>query len=216
MDTFSECVLLENVWVMYYESTFLKCNKICVYGKLFIKMFFVHTGIVFSDGKHWEKQRKFSLQKLKNFGMGRTEMETKIEEESRELVGLFKTKCSQPILIHNTFDISAINVLWAMMAGERFTLEDSRLTKLFNIIHAAFQTVDISGGILNHMPFLRYVAPDACGYNKLVDTLKQLWGFIEVDLQIPFNYLCYFFCFILRIPYRNIEKRCVPPMLETL
>lgn len=151
---------------------------------------------MFSDGKHWEKQRKFSLQKLKNFGMGRTEMETKIEEESRELVGLFKTKCSQPILIHNTFDISVINVLWAMMAGERFALEDSRLTKLFNIIHAAFQTVDISGGILNHMPILRYVAPDACGYNKLVDILKQLWGFIEVDLETVFNYLFYIFVLI--------------------
>lgn len=144
---------------------------------------FTLIGIVFSDGKHWEKQRKFSLQKLKTFGMGRTEMESKIEEESRDLVTLFKAKCAQPILIHNTFDISAINVLWAMMAGERFALEDSRLTKLFNIIHTAFQTVDISGGILNHMPFLRYVAPEACGYNKLVDTLKQLWGFIEVNLM---------------------------------
>lgn len=114
--------------------------------------------------------------------MGRTEMETKIEDESRDLIALFKTKCSKPILIHNTFDISAINVLWAMMAGERFDLEDSRLIKLFNIIHTAFQTVDISGGILNHMPFLRYVAPDACGYNRIVDTLKQLWGFIEVGI----------------------------------
>lgn len=135
---------------------------------------------MFSDGQHWEKQRKFSLQKLKNFGMGRSEMESKIEEESRDLIASLKRKCTKPLLIHNTFDISAINVLWAMMAGERFALDDARLTKLFNIIHAAFQTVDISGGLLNHMPFLRYVAPNACGYNKIIDTLKQLWSFIEV------------------------------------
>lgn len=108
-------------------------------------------------------------------------MESRIEEEAREIVELFKTQCSEPILIHNTFDISAINVLWSMMAGERFALNDKRLIKLMGIIHDAFKVVDISGGILNQMPFLRHVAPQACGYSQMVDTLKRLWNFIEVS-----------------------------------
>ncbi|KAI7815650.1 cytochrome p450 [Rhyzopertha dominica] len=148
-----------------------------------LRTFGKRLGIVFSDGSHWEKQRKFSLQHLKHFGLGRREMESRIDEEARDLVDMLRRQCSGPILINNTFDISAINVLWAMMAGERFNLDDARLVKLLGIIHDAFKVVDISGGLLNQMPFLRYIAPKACGYTQTIHTLKRLWDFIEETIS---------------------------------
>lgn len=171
-----------------------------------LRTFGKRLGIVFSDGSHWEKQRKFSLQHLKHFGLGRREMESRIDEEARDLVDMLRRQCSGPILINNTFDISAINVLWAMMAGERFNLDDARLVKLLGIIHDAFKVVDISGGLLNQMPFLRYIAPKACGYTQTIHTLKRLWDFIEVSMQI----CCWWHTYVkwkFRRPFRSIEGR---------
>ncbi|RZB39555.1 p450 domain containing protein, partial [Asbolus verrucosus] len=101
-------------------------------------------------------------------------MEEKIQEETRDLIAIFKKQCSESIWMHTAFDVSVLNVLWAMMAGERFDINDERLLKLLKIIHDAFRLTDMSGGMLNQMPFLRFIAPETCGYNKLVDVLLRM------------------------------------------
>lgn len=73
---------------------------------------------MFSDGQLWKKQRKFSLQHLRKFGFGRKEMEEKIYEECRVLVESLEKKCDEPIFMHNAFDVSVLNALWAMLAGK--------------------------------------------------------------------------------------------------
>lgn len=144
------------------------------------------AGIVFSDGKLWQKQRKFSLQHLRNFGFGRREMEEKIQEETRDLIAIFNSRGSEPIFMHTAFDVSVLNVLWAMMAGERFEIEDVRLIKLLQIIHDAFRLTDMSGGMLNQMPFLRHIAPDVSGYTQTVSVLTRMWEFLEVWNDLHF------------------------------
>lgn len=37
----------------------------------------------------------------------------------------------------------------------------------------------MSGGILNQMPFLRFLAPNATGYNRLLYVLNKLQTFLE-------------------------------------
>lgn len=109
-------------------------------------------------------------------------MERQIEEETKELVESLKKRCSDPIYMHDAFDVGVVNVLWAMLAGRRFTLDDDRLIKLLKIIHDAFRLTDISGGILNQLPFLRHVAPEASGYLAHVDILRRIKDFLEVNL----------------------------------
>lgn len=141
------------------------------------------SGIVFSDGLLWKKQRKFSLKHLRNFGFGRREMEEKIYEETRTFIEILKDRCSQPLFMHNIFDVSVLNGLWAMMAGQRFEIDDERLRKLLKIIHDAFRIVDMSGGLLNQMPFLRFILPGASGYNKLREVLDTMWEFLGVSCK---------------------------------
>jgi methyl farnesoate epoxidase/farnesoate epoxidase len=139
-------------------------------------------------------------------------MEEKIQEETRDLISMFKKQCSEPIWMHTAFDVSVLNVLWAMMAGERFNIDDERLRKLLNIIHDAFRLTDMSGGILNQMPFLRFIAPETCGYNQLVNVLVRMWEFLEVLLDL-FTF-CQKLCNCLRKLFLNTEEPCVPPMPE--
>lgn len=141
---------------------------------------------MFSDGIFWKKQRKFSLQHLRNFGFGRREMEEKIYEETKTFNDILTTRCSQPVFMHNIFDVSVLNGLWAMMAGQRFEIDDERLRKLLSIIHDAFRVVDMSGGMLNQMPFLRFISPGAIGYNTLREVLDRMWEFLGVSLKLNF------------------------------
>ncbi|KAG5896789.1 hypothetical protein JTB14_008365 [Gonioctena quinquepunctata] len=148
-----------------------------------LRTFGKRLGIVFSDGPLWKTQRKFSLQHLRNFGFARRKMEEIIHEETKSLIEMFRECDSKPISMHDAFDIAVLNGLWAMMAGERFETDDERLKKLLQIIHDGFRIVDISGGVLNQMPFLRHVAPDASGYNQIKNILERMWEFLEETIS---------------------------------
>ncbi|CAG9763050.1 unnamed protein product [Ceutorhynchus assimilis] len=148
-----------------------------------LRTFGKRLGIIFSDGQLWKKQRKFSLQHLRNFGFGRKEMEEKVTEECRALVENLSQKCNDEIFMHNAFDVAVLNALWAMLAGQRFEVEDARLKKLLQIIHDCFRIVDMSGGLINQLPFLRYIAPSASGYNQILDVLTRMWTFLQETID---------------------------------
>ncbi|XP_066254630.1 uncharacterized protein [Euwallacea similis] len=144
-----------------------------------LRTFGKRLGILFIDGQMWKKQRKFSLHHLRNFGFGRKAMEEKIHIECEALVKHLRENCGKPVFMHNAFAIYVLNALWAMIAGQRFDDNDERLKKLLNIIYDSFRIIDISGGLIDQVPFLRHIAPSAIGYNQVMDVLNQMWTFMK-------------------------------------
>lgn len=55
---------------------------------------------------------------------------------------------------------------------------------LLKMIHDSFRVIDMSGGILNQFPFVRYIAPNLSGYKPLINTLSPLWAFLKVNKEI--------------------------------
>lgn len=68
-----------------------------------------------------------------------------------------------------------------MLAGHRFTLNDSKLAKLMELVHVSFRMLDMSGGILNQMPFVRFLAPKCSGYRDLQHILNEFYTFLKVS-----------------------------------
>lgn len=160
-------------------------------GYLFrLRTFGKRLGIVFSDGELWQKQRKFSVNHLRHFGFGKKDMDMKIEVETKDLIDVFRKQCDKPIEMQTAFDISVLNVLWSMMAGNRFSLDDIRLQTLVNCIHHTFTLLDISGGILNQMPVLRHFAPDKTGFNDVVYGIEKLMVFLREVVDEHKSTLC--------------------------
>lgn len=87
------------------------------------------------------------------------------------------------MMIPDGLELSVLNTLWAMMAGERFELDDSRARQILKHIHTSFRLQDMSGGILNQMPFLRFLAPELTSFNKLRLVLQGLITFIKVNFS---------------------------------
>lgn len=107
-------------------------------------------------------------------------MELSIVEETEEFVEFLRKQNGNPVDMHYIFDVAVLNVLWSMTSGKRFSLTDNKPRELMSLIHKAFNFFDISGGILNQLPFLRFVAPNLCYYNQHLDMLKKMWIFLEV------------------------------------
>lgn len=57
------------------------------------------------------------------------------------------------------------------------------MPQLIKLIHDSFRVIDMSGGVLNQFPLVRYIAPDACGYRPLLNTLRPLWDFLKEVIE---------------------------------
>lgn len=62
----------------------------------------------------------------------------------------------------------------------RYDLNDEELRNLCALITKLFRTVDMTGGILNFLPFLRHIVPGLIGYTELQSAHSALHKFIEV------------------------------------
>lgn len=92
------------------------------------------TGYIFTDGPHWQEQRRFALRHLRDLGFGRTSSENLIQEEIHELTSLIR---DQAVSSHDgsvdfqaLFGLSLVNVLWALIGGERFKHDDAKFKRL--------------------------------------------------------------------------------------
>ncbi|XP_075229565.1 methyl farnesoate epoxidase-like [Lycorma delicatula] len=114
-------------------------------------------GIVFTDGSFGQRQRKFCLMHLKEFGFGCTLMEKKLTEETNNFIVHLTEKCKDgPVQLYSLINVHVLNTLWTMIADKRHSPNDLKLLSLLDYIHASFHMQDMSGGILNQMPFIRF------------------------------------------------------------
>lgn len=79
---------------------------------------------------------------------------------------------------------SVINVLWTFTAGEKISRSDERLTRLLSLMQQRSKAFDMSGGWLNSMPFLRFIAPEMTSYNLIKRFNVELCEFFRSIIDI--------------------------------
>ncbi|XP_063986988.1 methyl farnesoate epoxidase-like isoform X2 [Diachasmimorpha longicaudata] len=151
-----------------------------------VRAFGKRKGVLFIDGPAWAQTRKSTMKHLRSFGFGQKTMDNYLKIEAQALVTHLQTevqRLQKPLGLQDVFDVTVLNTLWMMIAGYRFPYNDPRLKFILSVVHDAFRSSDTLGGILSHLPFLRFVIPDSSGYNHLMATHNKLWGFIgdEID-----------------------------------
>jgi len=93
---------------------------------------FLVTGIILSEGKNWESQRRFTIKHLRDFGFKKPRMETLVSNEVKELIRAWNKKYQgKSMLIKDTFILPVLNGLWILTAGENIPQEDKRLLEVW-------------------------------------------------------------------------------------
>ena len=84
-------------------------------------------GLVVTEGKEWQEQRRFCLKTLKNFGFGKSSLETIMQEEIKNFCSDLKKDCQTgPVDLANRFNVMVINILWRIIGGKRFDYQDKK------------------------------------------------------------------------------------------
>eukprot|EP00057_Strongylocentrotus_purpuratus_P030622 XP_782220.1 PREDICTED: cytochrome P450 2C15 [Strongylocentrotus purpuratus] len=81
-------------------------------------------GIIFSDGEPWQEIRRFSLSALRNFGMGRKGIETRIQEEARNLCNAFAQHSSEAFDAMHLTNAAVSNIICSITFGRRLEYDD--------------------------------------------------------------------------------------------
>lgn len=86
-----------------------------------------------------------------------------------------------------------LNVLWALVAGSRFSHSDPRLKTLLKVFNERRKAFDMAGGLLSQMPWLRFIAPDKTGYSVMCKINEELSNILKVSSVTHIMYIlcCY-------------------------
>merc|ERR1712117_749004 len=82
------------------------------------------TGVIATSGEAWRRNRRFSLTTLKEFGLGKSVMETAIQEEALEAIERMKQDVGvgQDVLIDQNFNIPIFNIIWRIATNNRYSV----------------------------------------------------------------------------------------------
>ncbi|XP_034263589.1 cytochrome P450 2J2-like isoform X1 [Pantherophis guttatus] len=91
-------------------------------------------GIAFSNGHAWKEQRHFTISALRLLGLGKKDMEHKLEEAAHQLVEIFARTKGQPIDPLPAIINSVCNMICLLSLGYRFPPEDGKFQMIIEDI----------------------------------------------------------------------------------
>ena len=111
-------------------------------------------GIVFSRGRTWMEQRRFTLRVLRDFGFGKSSMEDSILDEVDKLCEEISKFNDKELDIGLKMNISILNSLWSILTGERLPLNDPKLQDIVKKFNDFFgKSSDASEDIASFLPY---------------------------------------------------------------
>uniref|UniRef100_A0A8C3VTS7 Cytochrome P450 family 2 subfamily F member 1 n=1 Tax=Catagonus wagneri TaxID=51154 RepID=A0A8C3VTS7_9CETA len=140
------------------------------------------NSIVFSNGDRWKALRKFSLQILRNFGMGKRSMEDCILEESSFLLEELRNTEGKPFDPMVLLNRSVSNIICSVIFGSRFDYKDERLLTIVQLINDNFQIISGPWGeMYNIFPNLLNWLPGP--HRRLFQNFGRLKNLIAVSVR---------------------------------
>ena len=72
---------------------------------------------------------------MKDFGFGKAGLEGVIQEEAEEIVKYLGQFDQQDFRMNTVFGVPVINILWTIVAGRRFQLDDPRVERMMTLLN---------------------------------------------------------------------------------
>ncbi|NXL20440.1 CP2K1 protein, partial [Setophaga kirtlandii] len=139
------------------------------------------NGIAFSHGEMWKTMRRFTLSTLRDFGMGKRTLETRILEEVNSLIKYFESYHGKPFDTKMILNNAVSNVICSILFGERFEYDDPVFLTLLKLIN---QNTKLLGSpmvqLYNFYPSLGFLS----GASKTVlQNILELNAFLQKLFQ---------------------------------
>lgn len=139
-------------------------------------VFNFRLGITSTDGALWTEQRHFAMRHLNQYA--RSAMEDLIQTELNDMLQVIDNNCKNPVQPGKLLAVNVLNVLWNLTAGRKAS-NSAKLTCLLDLMKQRSKAFDMSGGWLNTMPFLRFIAPEKTSYNLIKRFNVEIYNFFK-------------------------------------
>lgn len=140
-------------------------------------------GIVVSSGHSWKQQRRFGLMTLRNLGLGKRGLESRIQEEAQNLVEILAAQNGKPIDVSNFIIHSVANVISAAVFGHRFSIDDPTFKKLVAINQHLIDSLGSKWGRLyDSFPWLMKRLPGP--HQTAFENREYMYNFVRNEIRI--------------------------------
>ncbi|KAH7709103.1 CRE-CYP-33E1 protein [Aphelenchoides avenae] len=145
------------------------------------------NGIVFTEGDVWRVNRRFAMQVLRDYGMGRNIIEAKILLEVQTIIDRIRADVKSGVDGHNFiehFDLGVGSVIGQFLFGHRFS--QGRESEFHFVKHQMDANMAMGALPLSQMcmswPFLRHLPVFRTSFNRLKDVNDKIMGFIDTEI----------------------------------
>ncbi len=140
------------------------------------------SGIFTTIGRLWSEQRKFIHGRLREFGVGSSQIEEKIQEELSCLVEAISQFESKPFDPNELFKVSVSNIICSILFGERFDYESPAFKKYMVDLNENLDLITAAGPLMI-FPILRHLPGDPFKYKKLLENISHISSFFDDQIR---------------------------------
>lgn len=143
-----------------------------------------YNGIVLVDGEGWKIHRRFALQTLKEFGVGRTIIEEKILAQTDRLRHSLSDHATlgRPFRLAPFLELCVSNVLADLMFSQTFDSSDEEFRSFLNAVDESFKlAVSFGCGVWERLPVLTKIPiiKRWIGFDNMLRVDKEITAFIR-------------------------------------
>ncbi|KAB0792304.1 hypothetical protein PPYR_14263 [Photinus pyralis] len=139
-------------------------------------------GITCAEGKLWVEQKRFIVRHLRDIGLGKEIMEEKIREEIEDVTCAIDEQ-NGTVEIGRLVQPAVINLIWFLVAGARIKKNEAQFERLLELLERRSNVFDMAGGKLGYFPWLRFIVPEAIGYNLIKRLNAELNEFLMETIE---------------------------------
>ncbi|KAI1695878.1 cytochrome p450 domain-containing protein [Ditylenchus destructor] len=146
------------------------------------------NGVILPEGEEWRENRRFSLQALREFGMGKSEAEAKILIESDYLIDSLKKELKSGIREHNMIkwiDLAVGSIINQLLFGYRFSGgNEEEFETLKNVMDEIMMTFAYPAFItVIFWPALRKFPIFSSAFQRMKQLTERNDGFIKAQIK---------------------------------
>ncbi|VDO30284.1 unnamed protein product [Haemonchus placei] len=144
------------------------------------------NGVVQIDGPKWREQRRFSLHVLRDFGVGRAQMESKIMEEVNAFATFLQENQGR-VTINSAIAVCVGNIINNMLFGVRFPQGSHEMHHLHGLLDQQSRLViNPIMGLYIAAPWTTEIPLLNTKWLELMGIREQLWNFLQKQIDVSF------------------------------
>ena len=140
-------------------------------------------GLIFSDGDNWQQMRRFTVRALHEQGFGRKQRTDNINDELSDVLERLEAAAEQgrEVSVRHIFTLAAANSLLQLVVGQKMP-RDGQLQHILHLVRRQSEAFSPSYLHLELFPWLRHVAPQLSGFQKLHEDILELISFLNPQI----------------------------------